>query len=66
MTLNDASPNVKKKKDHNQHSSSSTPTEKTFVRIGDIMQEIINKIKEGGVQFIDHTTLLLCVTAINV
>jgi len=27
--------------------------------MGDIMQEIINEIKEGGVQFIDHTTSLL-------
>jgi hypothetical protein len=27
--------------------------------MGGIMQEIINEVKEGGVQFIDHTTLLL-------
>ncbi len=29
--------------------------------MGDIMQEIINEIKEGGVQLINHTTSLLCV-----
>ncbi len=33
--------------------------------MGDIMQEIINEIKEGGVQFIDHTTSLLHVIAID-
>ncbi len=59
MTPNDTFPNVKKKKDHNQPSSSSTSTEKTLTRMGDIMQKIINEIKEGGVQLIDHTTSLL-------
>jgi hypothetical protein len=59
-------PKVGKKKDHNQPSSSSTPMEKVFVRMGDAMQEIINEIKEGGVQLINHTTLLLCVIAIDV
>ncbi len=34
--------------------------------MGDIMQEIINEVKEGGVQLIDHTTSLLRVIAINV
>ncbi len=34
--------------------------------MGDVMQEIINEIKEGGVQFIDHTTSLLHVIAIDV
>jgi hypothetical protein len=34
--------------------------------MGDIMQEIINEIKEGGVQLIDHTTSLLHVNVINV
>jgi hypothetical protein len=34
--------------------------------MGDIMQEIINEVKEGGVQLIDHTTSLLCVIATNV
>ncbi len=34
--------------------------------MGDIMQEIINEIKEGGVQLIDHTTSLLRVIAIDV
>jgi hypothetical protein len=40
--------------------------EKTFVQMGDILQEIINEMKEGGVQLIDHTTLLLCVIATDV
>jgi hypothetical protein len=66
MRPNDTSPNVEKKKDHNQPSSSSTPTEKTIVRMGDIMQEIINEVKEGGVQLIDQTTSLLRVIATNV
>jgi hypothetical protein len=44
----DTSPNMEKEKDHNQPSSSSTSTEKTFARMGDIMQEIINEVKEGG------------------
>jgi hypothetical protein len=56
----------KKKKDHNQLSSSSTSMEKTLVQMGDIMQEIINEVKEGGVQLIDHTTSLLHVIATNV
>jgi len=34
--------------------------------MGDVMQEIINEVKEGGVQFIDHTTSLLHVIAIDV
>ncbi len=29
---------------------SSTPTEKMFIQMGDIMQEIINEVKEDGVQ----------------
>jgi len=37
MTLDDTSSNVEKKKDHIQPSSSSTPIEKTFVQMGDIM-----------------------------
>jgi hypothetical protein len=40
--------------------------EKTFAQIGDIMQKIINEVKEGGVQLIDHTTSLLRVIATNV
>jgi hypothetical protein len=66
MTPDDTSPNVEKEKDHNQPSSSSTPTEKMLVQMGDIMQKIINEIKEGGLQFIDHTTSLLHVIATNV
>jgi hypothetical protein len=34
--------------------------------MGDIMQEIINEVKEGGVQLIDHTTSLLLVITIDV
>jgi hypothetical protein len=56
----------KKKKDHNQPSSSSTPTEKIFVRMGDKMQEIIKEIKKGGVRLINHTISLLHVITINV
>jgi hypothetical protein len=60
------SPNMEKKKDHNQPSSSSTSMEKTFARMGDIMQEIINEVKKGGVQLIDHTTSLSHVFVIDV
>jgi hypothetical protein len=66
MRLDDTSPNVEKKKNHNQPSSSSTTIEKTFARMGDIMQEIINEVKEGGVQLINHTTSLLRVMATDV
>jgi hypothetical protein len=34
--------------------------------MGDVMQEIINEIKEGGVQLINHTTSLLHVITTNV
>jgi hypothetical protein len=54
---------VEKEKNHNQPSSSSTSTKKTFIWMGDIMQEIINEVKEGGVQLVDHTTSLLHVIA---
>jgi hypothetical protein len=37
MKLDDTSPSVEKEKDHNQPSSSSTPMEKTFARMGDTM-----------------------------
>jgi len=66
MRPNDTSSNVEKEKDHNQPSNSSTSTKKMFVRMGDIIQEIINEVKEGGVQLIDHTTSLLRVTATDV
>jgi hypothetical protein len=66
MRPNDTSPNVEKEKDHEQPSNSSTPIEKKFARTGDTMQEIINEVKEGGVQLIDHTTSLLHVIATNV
>jgi hypothetical protein len=57
---------VEKEKDHNQPSSSSIPTEKSLIQMGDITQEIINEIKEGGVQLIEHTTTLLHVIATDV
>jgi hypothetical protein len=66
LTPNDTSPNIEKKRDHNEPSSSSTPTEKTLARMGDIIQEIINEVKEVGVQLIDHATSLLHVIAIDV
>ncbi len=57
---------MEKEKDHNQPSSSSTSMEKALAQMGDIMQENINEVKEGGVQLIDHTTSLLCVIATKV
>jgi hypothetical protein len=66
MRPDDTSPNVEKEKDHNQFSNSSTSMKKMFARMGDIMQEIINEVKEGGVQLIDHTTSLLCVIVTDV
>jgi hypothetical protein len=66
MRPNDNSPNVEKEKDHNQPSSSSTSVEKMLAQMDDIMQEIINEMKESGVQLIDHTTSLLFVIATNV
>jgi hypothetical protein len=45
---------------------SSTPREKMFIQMGDVMQEIINEVKEDGVQLIYHTTSSLCVIAIDV
>ncbi len=48
MRPDDTSPNVEKEKDHNQPSSSSTSMEKMLAQMGDIMQEIINEVKEGG------------------
>jgi hypothetical protein len=37
-----------------------------LAQMDDIMQEIINEVKEGGVQLIDHTTSLLCVIVTDV
>jgi hypothetical protein len=37
-----------------------------LTQMGDVMQEIINEIKEGGIQLIDHATSLLRVIASNV
>ncbi len=66
MKSDDTSPNVEKKKNHNQPSSSSTPRKKVLARMGDIMQKIINEVKEGGVQLIDHITSLFFAIAIDV
>ncbi len=66
MRPDDTSSNVEKKKDHNQPSSSFTPMEKTLAQMGDIIQKIINEVKEGEVQLINHTTSLLCVITTNV
>jgi hypothetical protein len=37
-----------------------------LTQMGVVMQEIINEIKEGGIQLIDHATSLLYVIASNV
>jgi hypothetical protein len=66
MRLDDTSPNVEKKKVHYQLSNSSTSTKKMLTQMGDIMQEIISEVKEGGVQLIDHTTSLLRVIVTDV
>jgi hypothetical protein len=42
------------------------PYEESFWSNGWHMQEIINEVKEGGVQFIDHIASLLCVIVTNV
>ncbi len=39
---------------------------KTLAQMGEIMQEIINKVNKGGVQLIDHTTSLLHVIVTDV
>ncbi len=49
LTLDDISPNVEGNKDHNQHLISNASTKKTLAQIGDVMQEIINEVKEGGI-----------------
>jgi hypothetical protein len=64
--LDDISPDVEGNKDHNQPLISNAPTKKALAQIGDVVQEIINEVKEGGIQVIDHATSLLCVVASNV
>jgi hypothetical protein len=66
MRPDDTSPNVEKEKDHNQPSSTSTSTQKTLARMGDIMQKIIREVKKGGVQLIYHIVSLLRVVATDV
>jgi hypothetical protein len=43
-----------------------TPTKIALAQMGDVTQKIINEVKEGGIQLIDHATSLLCVVASNV
>ncbi len=66
FTLDGTSPNVEGEKDHNQLLISNAPMEIVFTQMGDVMQEIINEIKEDGIQLIDHATSLLRVIASNV
>jgi hypothetical protein len=32
--------------------------------MGDVVQKIMNEVKKGGIQLIDHATSLLCVVAL--
>jgi hypothetical protein len=66
LTLDDISPNVEGNKDHNQPSISNAPTKRAIAQIGDVVQEIINEVKKGGIQFIDHAASLLCMVTSNV
>jgi len=66
LTLDYISPNVEGNKDHNQLSISNAPKKRALAQIGDVVQEIINEVKEGGIQLIDHATSLLCVVTSNV
>jgi hypothetical protein len=63
LTLDDTFPNVEGKKNHNQPSISNIPMERIFAQMGDVVQKIINEVKQGGIQLIDHATSLLCVVA---
>ncbi len=49
LTLDDTSPNVEGNKNHNQPSISNALTERALAQIGDVVQEIINEVKEGGI-----------------
>jgi hypothetical protein len=60
MKPDDTSPNVEKNKDHNQPSSSSPSTKKALARMGDIMPEIINEVKEGGLIHRPHHIIVAC------
>jgi hypothetical protein len=42
------------------------PAKIGLAQMGDVMQKIINEVKEGGIQLIDHATSLLCAVASNV
>jgi hypothetical protein len=64
LTLDYTFPNVEGKKDHNQPSISNVPMEIFFAQMGDVVQKIMNEVKKGGIQLIDHATSLLCVVAL--
>jgi hypothetical protein len=46
--------------------SELAPMEKKLFRLQDVMQEITNECKGGGVQLCDHATLLLKIVASNI
>jgi hypothetical protein len=54
MTLNDTFANVEKNK-ITTNLQVHPPPRNFFVQMDDVMQKIINKMREGGVQLIDHT-----------
>jgi len=58
--------NVGEKSNINLPSNLKTPTHRTFMHINIVMQEILDEVKEGDVQFIDHATSLLHVVASHV
>ncbi len=58
--------NVGEKSNINLPSNLKTPTHKTFMHMNGIMQKILDEVKEGDVQFIDHATSLLHVVASHV
>jgi hypothetical protein len=65
LTLDGTSPNVEGEKDQVAFNFNA-PMEIVLTQMGDAMQEIINEIKKGGIQLIDHATSLLHVIASNV
>ncbi len=51
---------------HTNVVTTMAPTKITLAQMGDVMQRIIDEVKESGIQLIDHATSLLCVVASNV
>jgi hypothetical protein len=47
LTLDDTSPNVEGENAHNQPLISNTPTKRAPTQMDDVVQEIINEVKEG-------------------